>query len=148
MLALLFHIGNKRYALDVAKIVEVLPCLVEDESTMTPDYFAGIINYRGKALPVIDLSQMHIGLACPRQLSSRIILVKCPPGRCHQKVIGLLASKVTETLRLDFPDSAPGLKDTSFYIETPQSEEREMIKWFSINDMLPDSINIIFSSEQ
>jgi chemotaxis-related protein WspB len=67
MLLLLFEIGNGRYALEVNQIIEIVPLVKFKKIPHSPDYVAGLMNYRGKGLPVIDLNLL---LILKRQLLS------------------------------------------------------------------------------
>ncbi|NJL89364.1 MAG: chemotaxis protein CheW [Coleofasciculaceae cyanobacterium SM2_1_6] len=76
MLLLLFHVGQERYALESERVVQVFPNLLLKEIRHAPDYISGLFNYQGQIIPVLDLSHLIQGKACPNLLSTRIILVK------------------------------------------------------------------------
>lgn len=76
MLLLLFHVGHERYALESERVVQVFPNLLLKEIRHAPDYISGLFDYRGQIIPVLDLSHLIQGKACPNLLSTRIILVK------------------------------------------------------------------------
>lgn len=63
-----------------------------------PDYVAGVFNYRGTIIPVIDLCHLIQGTACHSRYSTRIIIVNhtAKDGKVH--CLGLMAERVTETL--------------------------------------------------
>ncbi len=80
MLLLTFTAGSKPYAVDVSRVVEVLPKLELRIIPHAPALLAGLLNYRGKVVPVIDLGLL-LGTAPSRNLlSSRMILVNDAPG--------------------------------------------------------------------
>ncbi len=95
---LLFHAGDNLYALDSSQVVEVLPMVVLRKIQHVPDYVAGVFNYRGSIIPVIDLCYLIQGTACRPRYSTRIIIVNhtTKDGREHR--LGLMAERVTETL--------------------------------------------------
>jgi chemotaxis-related protein WspB len=109
MLMLLFYINNQRYALPSQQVVEVLPLVNLKTLPHAPDYLAGVFNYRGQIVPVLDLSQLMQGKPCCEHLSSRIILVNYWGGDTAKSsvlsttttpatfVIGLIAERVVET---------------------------------------------------
>jgi chemotaxis-related protein WspB len=76
MLLLLFHVGQERYALESERVVQVFPNLLLKEINHAPEYISGLFNYQGQIIPVLDLSYLIQGKACPNLLSTRIILVK------------------------------------------------------------------------
>jgi chemotaxis-related protein WspB len=54
ILFLTFRIGDETYALDTADICEVLPLLRITRVPHAPSGVAGLINYRGRSVPVVD----------------------------------------------------------------------------------------------
>jgi chemotaxis-related protein WspB len=95
MLALIFHIGNERFALDVRRIQEVVPRVPLQALSGAPPSFAGAFVYRGQVVPVLDLHRLVGAGDCPSHLSSRIILVP-QPGSGDGRLLGLLASQVAD----------------------------------------------------
>jgi len=100
MLLLLLRLGTDRYALDARQVVEVIPVIKLKRIPPAPAYVAGMFNYRGKPVPVIDLCQLVEGRAVRVVLSSRIIMVNYPmAGEKH--LLGILAEDATEVVRRD-----------------------------------------------
>jgi chemotaxis-related protein WspB len=80
MLLLTFTAGANRYAVDVARVVEVVPRVELRPVPHAPAFLAGLLGYRGKVVAVIDLSVLLDAPPCPDRLSTRIILVNAMPG--------------------------------------------------------------------
>lgn len=80
MLLLTFTAGSNRYAVDVARVVEVIPRVELRPMPHAPAFWAGLLGYRGKVIPVIDLGLLLGTLPCQDRLSTRIILVNDAPG--------------------------------------------------------------------
>jgi chemotaxis-related protein WspB len=80
MLLLTFTAGVNRYAVVVARIVELVPRVELRPVPHAPAFLAGLLGYRGKVVPVIDLSVLLDAPPCPDRLSTRIILVNATPG--------------------------------------------------------------------
>jgi chemotaxis-related protein WspB len=95
MLALVFHIGNERLALDVRRIRAVVPRVPLQTLAGSPPWLAGTFVYRGQVVSVVDLHRLAGVGACPPHLSSRIILVP-QLGRDDGGILGLLAADVTD----------------------------------------------------
>ena len=75
MLLLTLTAGANRYAIDVARIVEVIPRVELRAVPHAPVFVAGLLGYRGKIVPVLDLCLL-LGVAASQDcLSTRIILV-------------------------------------------------------------------------
>jgi chemotaxis-related protein WspB len=80
MLLLTFTAGANRYAVDVARVVELVPRVELRVVPHAPAFLAGLLGYRGKVVPVIDLGLLLGAAPCQDRLSTRIILVNDAPG--------------------------------------------------------------------
>lgn len=100
MLALIFHIGSERFALDVRRIQEVVPRVPLQAFSGAPPSFAGAFVYRGQVVPVLDLHRLAGAGECPQHLSSRIILVPQPDHE-RGRLLGLLASQVADLQEIE-----------------------------------------------
>ena len=98
MVALLFEIDGQRYGLDFTQVLKVLPSVRLRRLPRVPEYVAGVFQYRGAMVPVIDLSQLIKGHASAALLSTRIILVRHSGPSGQERVLGLLAERATESL--------------------------------------------------
>ena len=74
MLFFYVQTGSDRYALEAERITEVLPLVGLKKSIRAPPGIAGMLNYHGEFVPVIDLSELALGRPAPPRLSTRIIL--------------------------------------------------------------------------
>lgn len=104
MLSLLFSVGNDRYALDSTRIVEVIPVVEFKKILRAPNYIAGVFNYRGKSVPVVDLCMLMRQKPSHLRLSTRMALVEYSnPDRQEKTVhtIALMAERMTETVKVD-----------------------------------------------
>lgn len=102
MLLLTFHIGPQIYAMNSGAVREVLPLLKLKPLPMAEKHVAGLLNFRGTIVPVIDTRAMLGSGPCAHSLSTRIIVVELR-SRDQQRgnLLGLIAEQVTETLRAD-----------------------------------------------
>ncbi len=107
MLYLLFQLGPDRYALPAGQVEEVLPCLNLKLLPLAQSGVAGAFNYRGRPVPVIDLQQMAFARPAEPWLSTRLILVRYPVGEGTTRLLGVIAGRVTETVRLGDKDFEP-----------------------------------------
>lgn len=100
MMLLLFFVGEDRYALDVAQVIEVIPCVRTRKVPRLPRYVNGLLNYRGKTVPVIDMTMLMCDRSSQRRMNTRIILVNyCDENRVSH-VLGLITERVTSTVKL------------------------------------------------
>jgi chemotaxis-related protein WspB len=100
MLFLLFHAGDDRYAVDASQAVEVLPLLQWNRVPHTRPELAGMFNYRGAPLPLIDLTELITNKPSRAWMNTRIIVTKLKESNTGATLVGLLAERVTATLRL------------------------------------------------
>ena len=75
MLLLTLKAGTNRYAIDVARVIELIPHVELTMIPHAPPFLAGLLGYRGKVIPVIDLGSLFHSIPSRQCLSTRIILV-------------------------------------------------------------------------
>ncbi|MEE4358108.1 MAG: chemotaxis protein CheW [Desulfococcaceae bacterium] len=141
-LALLFYLGDEMYTVSCDKIKEIVPMMQLSTVQQGPEYFAGFFNYRGEIVPVIDLCCLIRGESCRMRLSTRIILVSYTAGSGENYTLGLIAERITETIRKSgFRDSPVRLEEAPFLGEM-MMEGRKMIRHIYL-DLLPDCITFL-----
>lgn len=140
MLILIFHIGNSLYAIDSSHIIEVIPRVTYREVPYVPKYVAGLFNYRGAIVPVIDLCQLLRGIPSKPYLSTRVIMVSylCKDDRL--KHIGLMAERVIKTInkpQIEFVSSGIQVSD-AVYLGGMVMDEKEMIQQIDLDKLFDD----------
>ncbi len=149
MLFLLFRLGRERYALEAGQVAAVLPLLDIMEIPQAPPAVAGIGNYRGTPVPVIDLSELMLGRPAQSRLSTRIVLVHYADERGERRLLGLLAEKVTQTLRCEAADFRPsGLTlDAAPYLGPVTAGPYGLIQRIEVRQLLPASVRDLLFNE-
>ncbi|GBC96339.1 Chemotaxis protein CheW [bacterium HR16] len=90
-----FRLGNETYAIDISYIHEIIRMKEITFVPHAPHYMRGVINLRGRIVPVMDLSA-RLGLPAHEETAqSRIIVVEV-----HGESIGMIVDAVSEVLRL------------------------------------------------
>lgn len=151
MLFLLFRIGADRYALEANQVVEVVPLVHVKKLPRAPAGIAGVINYRGLPVPVIDLNELALGQPVQARVSTRIILVKYPMESGEEHTLGLMAEHATETLKRAASDFvSPGIAVSAApYLGRVATDARGMIQWIEVKNLLPGSVReSIFASPE
>ena len=149
MLFLRFQLGQDRYALDTSQIAEVLPLVGITPILQAPPGVAGLFNYRGVPVPVIDLSQLTMGRPAQSRLNTRIVLVHYPDGSGGTRLLGLIAEKVTETVRRDKTDfMASGVtNDRAPYLGPVATDALGLMRWIDVESLLPASVrDVLFTT--
>jgi len=142
MLFLLFQLGEERYALDAGEIAEVLPLVGVRQFPQAPPGVAGIFNYRGTPVPVIDLCQLAIGRPARRRLNTRIVLVHYRGENGAVHLLGLIAERAAETLRREPAEFVPsGITNAAApYLGPVVMDARGPIQRIEVSQLLPLSL--------
>lgn len=151
VLLVIFHIGRERYALDSRYVAEIVPLVPFRELPRAPEYVCGLFEYRGRIVPVVDLSSMAGKGSAKRLLSTRIILIQYKDGRDDSRVLGLLAEQVTETIKVDETLlSSPGIRvGEAPYLGKVMTDPKGMIQCIQTEELLPASVrDVLFPIEE
>lgn len=97
-LLLLLAVADQLYAIDTQSVVEVIPQVILRPVPEAPAHQSGVFNFRGRVVPVVDVTQLIAGRPCAGHLSSRIIMVRHRAADGEPALLGLLAERVTDTL--------------------------------------------------
>jgi chemotaxis-related protein WspB len=142
MLLLQFQAGTDLYGLDVSRVIEVIPMVIFRTLPHSDPSVAGIFNYRGTMVPVIDLTFLLRGEASRPLFSTRVILVDYPGRDSASHVLGLLAERVTETVFCNAKDLMPaGIKvEGAPYLGDLLLHTGGMIQRVVVEQLLPSSL--------
>ena len=138
MLFLQLQIGEDSYVLDTERVVEVLPLVRIQPIPGSPPGVAGLFNYRGTPVPVIDLTQLTLGHCAPRRLSTRLIVLRYNLYR-----LALMAEQATGTIQRDAADfTAAGLtSEATPYLGPVTRDAGRLIQWIQVDRLLPPSVS-------
>jgi purine-binding chemotaxis protein CheW len=90
-----FKIGDEEFGVDILKVQEINRMIDVTRVPNAPDYVEGVINLRGKVIPVVDLRK-RLGMdAKENDKSTRIIVVEL-----NGKTVGFVVDGVREVLRI------------------------------------------------
>ncbi|WP_243438895.1 chemotaxis protein CheW [Fundidesulfovibrio soli] len=97
---LTFTLGEEVFALDIASVREVLEYTAITKVPRTPEYIRGVINLRGRAVPVVDV-RLKFGMASTqRTVNTCIIIVEVDLGG-ETTVLGALSDSVKEVMDIE-----------------------------------------------
>jgi chemotaxis-related protein WspB len=142
MLAMLFSIGDDRYALPAAEVFEVTPVLKLKKIPSAPDYVAGLCNFRGMSIPVLDISALALGVPCQLLLSTRMIVVNYILDSGGVKPLGLLAEHATQTATIREADlQAPGIQaDSAPWLGKVAISSGELVQLVDVDELLTPEV--------
>ena len=142
MLFLLFQLGKDQYALDAGQVVEVLPLINCKRIPHAPSCVAGVFNYHGTPVPLIDLTELALGRSSQTKLSTRIVVVNYLSLSGKKRLIGLVAECVMETLQraeTDFVDSGVAAANSP-YLQSVLTDKSGVIQRVEVARLLPQSL--------
>ena len=99
---LTFKLSDEVFAVDVAKVREILDVTTITKVPQTPEFMRGVINLRGSVVPVVDL-RLKFGMQKTEQTVDTCIIVMEIAMEGEVTVVGSLADSVQEVLELE-PD--------------------------------------------
>ncbi len=95
-----FKLGDELFAIDVARVREVLEVPPITKVPTAPEYMRGVVNVRGQATPVVDL-RLRFGLLQESDtVHTRIIVMELELDG-EPTVLGGVADSVHEVIELD-----------------------------------------------
>jgi purine-binding chemotaxis protein CheW len=90
-----FKIGNEEFGVDISNVKEIMKMLQITKVPNSPDFVEGVINLRGRVIPIIDLRcRLHIEKR-EQDKDTRIIVVEL-----NNSTVGFIVDAVKEVLRI------------------------------------------------
>ncbi len=96
---LTFHLDNDEFGIHVLKVREIMGLQEITVVPQTPDFVRGVINLRGKIVPVLDL-RLKFGLAEREYTERTCIIVVQTGGKGVPTMVGLIVEGVSDVLSL------------------------------------------------
>lgn len=122
-----FKIGNEEFGVDILKVQEINKMVEITKIPNSPPFVEGVINLRGKIIPIIDL-RTRLGLDKIEQTKdTRIIVVEV-----ENRILGFIVDSVSEVLRIPAgiteapPEIVSGI-DSEFIKSVGKLEDRLLI---------------------
>jgi purine-binding chemotaxis protein CheW len=91
----LFELGNETYGLDIATVHEIIRMQPITKVPKAPAYVEGVINLRGKVIPVIDIGKRFGFEKVEGTKNNRIVVVYL-----QDTTLGIIVDAVTEVIRI------------------------------------------------
>lgn len=143
MLFLIFQLDAERYAIDAATVAAVLPRMQVRRLPQAHEAVAGVFDYRGEVVPVIDLCRLALGRPAREVMSTRIVLADYADRNGAQRRLGLLAERVVDTVRLDPEDFASSNVDQpqARYLGPVARDAHGLLQRIGVRELLPDAVH-------
>src|ERR1700694_2931165 len=97
--SLAFQLGNEEFAVQVLRVREIMGIQEITAVPHTPNYVKGVINLRGKVIPVVDL-RLKFGLPELEYTPRTCIIVVQIESDAGKLMIGVIVDGVSEGLTL------------------------------------------------
>ena len=100
---LTFTLADEEYGIGILKIKEIIGTMPVTHVPQTPDYVKGVINLRGKVIPVVDL-RLRFGIEAVDYTERTCIIVVEIDGTAGTVQIGIVVDAVSEVLNIKGED--------------------------------------------
>jgi len=97
-----FTLAGARYGIEAVHVLEVIPLRELTPVPCTPPHILGVVNHRGRLLPILDLRNLFALAAQEMTAESRVVVVEV--GRM---TFGILADAVLGTMRVGMHEVMP-----------------------------------------
>lgn len=142
---LTFFLGDEEYGLEILKVKEIIGMMRVTAVPRMPNYVKGVINLRGKVIPVVDL-RSKFGMSEAEYTSETCIIVVDVLGN----LIGIVVDRVSEVLDIhgediEDPPNMGASVDTSFVLGMGKTKGNVSIL-LDIDKVLPDADHMDLSN--
>jgi len=96
---LTFQLANEEFGIRVLKVREIMGLQEITAVPQTPSHIKGVINLRGKVVPVIDL-RLKFGISAAEYTQRTCIIVTQVQGESGAILMGIVVDGVSEVLNL------------------------------------------------
>ncbi len=97
-----FNIDHEEYAVEVLKVREIIRMTTITQMPGTPHYIEGIINLRGKVIPIVSLRKKFGLMDTGTDTSTRIIVMDI-----DGELMGFIVDSVSEVTRISSGEIQP-----------------------------------------
>ena len=100
---LTFTLASEEYGIAILKVKEIIGMMPITTIPRTPDFVKGVINLRGKVIPVIDL-RLRFGMEAMDYTERTCIIVVEIDGSGGTVLVGIVVDSVSEVLSIKSDD--------------------------------------------
>lgn len=103
---LTFSLGSEGYGISILKVKEIIGMMDITPVPRTPEFIKGVINLRGKIIPVMDL-RVKFGMEEQEYNERTCIIVVEVSMKGSQKLIGVVVDTVSEVVTISSDQIEP-----------------------------------------
>jgi len=124
-----FKLAAEEYGLEIMKVREIIRLMEITRVPKTRDFMRGVINLRGRVIPVVDL-RLKFGMAKTESTDQTVIIVVQFSTGTQELTMGILVDEVLEVLSISGENIEPppsfgtAVIDTQFILGVGKAEKR------------------------
>lgn len=103
---LTFSLASEEYGISILRIKEIIGMIPITSVPQTPEYIKGVVNLRGKVIPVMDL-RLRFSIPAMEYTERTCIIVVEISGQAGMIQVGVVVDAVSEVLNVKSEDIAP-----------------------------------------
>ena len=138
---LTFILGGGAFGIPILKVREIIRLVEITPIPRMPEYVRGVINLRGKIVPVIDL-RMKFGLPTTATTNRSCIIVTLVTIASTTKLMGLIVDALEEVDQINQEDIEPapdfGKSASTGYIQNMAKSKGRMKALLNIDEIVQD----------
>jgi len=144
---LTFNLADEEYGIAILKVKEIIGMMPVTQVPKTPEFVKGVVNLRGKVIPVTDL-RLKFGLPETDYTDRTCISVIEINGQNGTILVGIVVDAVSEVLNIKAEEIEPAPAfgaqlDTGFILGMAKTEEGVKIL-LDIDDVLnTDAVTVL-----
>ncbi len=97
---LTFLMADEKYGLEILKVREIIGMMHVTPVPRTPAFVRGVINLRGKVIPVVDL-RLKFGMEAKEDTQKTCIIVLHLERTAEETTMGIIVDEVSDVLDID-----------------------------------------------
>jgi len=117
---LTFELGEEEFGLEILKVQEIMGMMDVTRVPRTPDFVRGVINLRGRVIPVVDLRK-KFDLEAKEDTEKTCIIMVQVEQEAAQVTMGIIVDEVSEVIdvageQIDPPPEFGAAVETDFIL--------------------------------
>jgi len=117
---LTFKLGQEEYGIEILKVQEIIKMMDITKVPKTPEFILGVINLRGKVIPVVDLRLKFVMNSIAKTEKTCVIVVQVARGD-GKIIMGASVDEVSEVMEISADQIEPAPEfgvsvDTAFIL--------------------------------
>jgi chemotaxis-related protein WspB len=140
MLYLLVRLANDAYAIESGSVRRIVPFARLKPLPCDLPEVAGVLNFHGAAVPVLDLTLLLTGVPSREQIATRIVLADVELPGAPPRLLGLLVEGATSVARFDDFQPAGIRPDGRPWLGPVAEHDHFFVQRIEIGSLLPPAV--------